>query len=40
MAAEPVALQRSMAACAELPQPLHLMLGVPLSMAAAQLPAS
>lgn len=39
MSAEPVALLASLAACTELPQPLHLMLGVPLSMAAAQLPA-
>jgi acyl-CoA hydrolase len=39
MSAEPVALLASLAACAELPQPLHLMLGVPFSQAAAGLPA-
>jgi acyl-CoA hydrolase len=38
MSAEPVALLASLAACADLPQPLHLMLGVPLSLAAAGLP--
>lgn len=39
MSAEPAALLASMAQCAELPQPLHLMLGVPFSQAAAGLPA-
>lgn len=38
MSAEPTALLASMAACPDLPQPLHLMLGVPFSAAAAQLP--
>lgn len=38
MSAEPVALLQSLAACVQLPQPLHLMLGVPLSQAAAALP--
>lgn len=39
MSAEPVALLASLAACPDLPQPLHLMLGVPFSPAAADLPA-
>lgn len=38
MSAEPVALIAAMAACAELPQPLRVMLGVPFSSAAADLP--
>ena len=38
MSAEPVALLASLAACEALPQPLELMLGVPFSMAAAELP--
>lgn len=39
MSAEPAALLASLAACTDLPQPLHLMLGVPFTMAAAGLPA-
>ena len=39
MSAEPAALLASMARCSHLPQPLHLMLGVPFSRAAADLPA-
>lgn len=39
MSAEPAALLASMAGCTDLPPALHLMLGVPFSMAAAQLPA-
>lgn len=39
MSAEPAALLASLVACADLPQPLHLMLGVPFAMAAAGLPA-
>lgn len=38
MSAEPAALLASMAACASLPQPLHVMLGVPFTPAAAELP--
>lgn len=38
MSAEPAALLASMARCPDLPSPLHLMLGVPFSSAAAALP--
>lgn len=38
MSAEPAALLASMAQCPDLPQPLRLMLGVPFSQAAADLP--
>jgi acyl-CoA hydrolase len=38
MSAEPAALLASMAACTALPQPLHLMLGVPFTQTAATLP--
>jgi acyl-CoA hydrolase len=40
MSAEPAALLASLAACPDLPAPLHLMLGVPFSTAAADLPGS
>lgn len=39
MSAEPAALIASLAACSDLPRPLHLQLGVPFSMSAAALPA-
>jgi acyl-CoA hydrolase len=39
LSAEPVALLDSLTRCPQLPEPLHLMLGTPFSLAAAELPA-